>query len=1261
MNNIEKGFNYEKQIKNSIIENTIYNAYLWNECPETILIENNLIKSSEHNKNIRKAIKEGTLHNHKDIGIDIIQVDSNNICVGIIQCKNGYLNGVCIKDIAGIMTRSAFNKLLPAIIYYTDKLSSNLNMLIDLNTNVYKTDFSKINYETNNIYFIKEPYITNKIISNITPIIFTPYEYQLEAVNKIEDNFIISNRSILAIPCGCGKTYISYLISLNYKKIIIISPLIEFSSQNLSRYIEYGYDKRNIILINSDGIRDIDIIKTKIKENEKLLISSTFKSMDIINECLDLFDEDTLFIIDEFHNLSKNNISDKDDDIYKLLITNHKILFMSATPRIYDIEYLDEDDYDDDNEDDNENSIIDYDSKFDELFGKIVYNMSLTDAIINKYITDYKIWLPSIHENKDELNKELSIYDINDEFKNRCKYLFSCLSNNGSRKTIIYCKDTNDMNNMIDSVNKLNDFYNLDIDIYSISCENTNKERKNILKSFSKTDDKIQLLFNIKILNECIDIPSCDSIYISYPPKNKITTIQRINRATRINKNNPYKIANIYIWCDEYEEILETLSSIKEYDIMFKDKIKINAINFYHNINDKELKLIENDKILLSNYTLGIKEFKCLTWYEKLTQVEEYIIENGIFPSSKSKEKNIKNIGIWIGKQKRDYKNNQHIMINKEICKQWEEFTEKYKDLFKTNEEIWRENLKELDKYINKNKLIPPIRSKIGSWFSHQKLNYKNNLGILKNIEIKQVFEIFLEKNKDLLKTNEEIWYDNLKELEEYIKENKKIPTLFNNDKLSRWIQNQKRNYKNNENIMKINEEIKKQWEEFTEKYKHLFRCNEEMWYDNLKELEEYIKKYNKLPKLNEELYVWLYMNKNNYKNNSNIMKNNEIKEKWNEFTEKYKNLFRNNEEIWYESLKELEEYINKYNKLPSQIDKNIDIKKLGSWLSTQKQNYINIKCIMKEEEIRKKWEEFIEKYKDLFKSNEEIWYEKLKELEIYIIDKKKLPSEYEYINNIKQKCYIGKWLLSQKEKYKNNQFPMKDKEIRKQWEEFTEKYKDLFKTNEEIWCENLKELDKYIKEYNKFPDKKNIYIYRWLYTQKQNYKNNENIMKINEEIKKQWEEFTEKYKHLFRCNEEMWYDNLKELEEYIKKYNKLPSNKSKDVKVLGCWLYTQKQNYKNNENIMKINEEIKKEWEEFIEKYEELFKTNKELWIDNLKKLEEFINKYNKLPSDKNIAKLGNWLSKQKQNYKNKEFIMKDKEIKNKWEEFIEIYKELF
>ena len=51
------------------------------------------------------------------------------------------------------------------------------------------------------------------------------------------------------------------------------------------------------------------------------------------------------------------------------------------------------------------------------LLGKVVYQMKFSDAISNKYITDYKIWLPSIHENNEELDKELTIYNIDNHFQ----------------------------------------------------------------------------------------------------------------------------------------------------------------------------------------------------------------------------------------------------------------------------------------------------------------------------------------------------------------------------------------------------------------------------------------------------------------------------------------------------------------------------------------------------------------------------------------------------------------------------------------------------------------------------------------------------------------------------------------------------------------------------------------------------------------------------------------------------------------------------
>ncbi len=1011
MNNIEKGFLYENQIKNFIINNTNFNAYLWNECPETILVDNKLISSHRQNCTIRKDIKEGKLHNHKDIGIDIIQVNNDNICNGIIQCKNGYSNGICISDISGIMIRSAFNKSLTTFIYYTNSLSKNINHLINLNPNVLLLDFSEfndINFDENNIYFIKQPFqINNDFNDNENDndnenasIIYNPYEYQTDAVNQIKEHFKENNRSILGIPCGLGKTFISYLISLDYNHIIIISPLKEFAFQNLSRYIDYGYNKNNTVLIDSDGIRDVEIIKSKIQKNKKLLISSTFKSVDIISECLDLFNpQNTLFIIDEFHNLSKNNISDKNDDIYKLLISNHKILFMSATPRIYDIEEVveevikEEDEIEREEETEEEveeeeeenNNYIDYEDNFNQLFGKVVYNMTLTYAIDNKYITDYKIWLPSIHENNEQLNEELSVYNIDSSLKNRCNFLFSCILNNGSRKTIIYCKDTIDMNSMIESFIELNDFYNIDAEINSISCQNTDKERKSTLKSFANNNNKIQLLFNIRILNECIDIPSCDSIYISYPPKNKITTIQRIHRATRINKSNPYKIANIYIWCDQYDEILETLSSIKEYDIMFKDKIKLNTANFYNNQTEREIKLINKDQELLNTYTIGIREFRAISWHDKLAQVEKYIKENGILPPFNSNNKFIKQLASWIYYQKENYKNNESFMKNIKIKNKWSEFTEKFKKYFISDTDKWKKQLEEIIIYINENNKLPYKRHKD------------------KNIQ-----------------------------------------------KCGRWVERQTHNYKNNNFIMKNNEQIAKEWEKFTEKYSYLFKNNEIIWNKSFQLLEKYVIENNKLPTVYnkndniKKLGIWLTHQKKNYKYNEDIMKNNEqIKTQWNKFTEKYSYLFKTDEIIWHENLIELEKYIIENNILPSSTNKNI--KYLGYWVSRQKENYKYNKRNMKNKEIAKEWEKFIEKYNYLFKSDETIWYENLIELEKYIIENAKFPSS---IDKNKKNKYLSQWVNRQKLQYKNNNTIMKNKEITKEWEKVTDKYNYLFKTN---------------------------------------------------------------------------------------------------------------------------------------------------------------------------------------------------------------------
>jgi dephospho-CoA kinase len=86
--------------------------------------------------------------------------------------------------------------------------------------------------------------------------------------------------------------------------------------------------------------------------------------------------------------------------------------------------------------------------------------------------------------------------------------------------------------------------------------------------------------------------------------------------------------------------------------------------------------------------------------------------------------------------------------------------------------------------------------------------------------------------------------------------------------------------------------------------------------------------------------------------------------------------------------------------------------------------------------------------------------------------------------------------------------------------------------------------------------------------------------------IKKHWEDFVEKYKEYFLSNEELWFNHLKQVEEYIDKNGKRPSNHNKDIKIkqLGKWISKQQTNYKKNERIMK-NNEIYNKWTDFLKK----------------------------------------------------------------------------
>jgi superfamily II DNA or RNA helicase len=444
----------------------------------------------------------------------------------------------------------------------------------------------------------------------------------------------------------------------------------------------------------------------------------------------------------------------------------------------------------------------------------------------------------------------------------------------------------------------------------------------------------------------------------------------------------------------------------------------------------------------------------------------------------------------------------------------------------------------------------------------------------------------------------------------------------------------------------------------------------EDIWKMKLENVRKYIFENNKLPSKHDKnksiktLGIWVITQKQNYAKKEKIMKTPEIRKLWEEFIEKYSKYFLNNEEQWEITLKVVRKYIDENNKLPSTTDKNASIKKLGKWLSKQKTNYAKKEKIMKSPEIRKLWEKFQEKYSEYFISNNEQWENTLKIISEHVDENNNLPSTHDKDESIKK---LGSWIGTQKNNYSKEKEIMKSPKIRKLWEKFQEKYSEYFISNEEQWKITLKLISEYVDENKKLPsqyDKTESIkkLGQWIQNQKTKYSKKEHIMKTSPEICKLWEKFQEKYSEYFISNEEKWENTLKLIEEYVDENKKFPSkhDKNESIKKLGQWLLIQKQNYAKKEQIMKTPE-IHKLWVEFQKKYSEYFISNEEQWKNNFQKVNEYIDKNNKLPSenDKNdsIKKLSIWIQNQKKKYGKKEFIMKNLEISKLWEEFQKKY----
>ena len=242
--------------------------------------------------------------------------------------------------------------------------------------------------------------------------------------------------------------------------------------------------------------------------------------------------------------------------------------------------------------------------------------------------------------------------------------------------------------------------------------------------------------------------------------------IMKVSEIRLLWKNFMEKYSKYFTRCEEkWKVILQELSKYiddnnKKPSRNEKDKkIKslANWIQTQQTYYLKKIKIMQNNEIKIL-WERFLKKYEKhfisneQNWKDILYQVYQYIDENNKRPSLSDVNENIRKLCIWINHQQNNYSRKKGNMKNLEICQLWEQFITKYEKYFLSNEQYWKITLQEVSKYIDENDKRPAVSNpnqnikKMGYWISDQKINYQNQEGIMKEPEIRLLWEEFTEK-----------------------------------------------------------------------------------------------------------------------------------------------------------------------------------------------------------------------------------------------------------------------------------------------------------------------------------------------------------------------------------------------------------------------------------------------------------------------------------------------------------------------------------
>ena len=915
------------------------------------------------------------------------------------------------------------------------------------------------------------------------------YEHNIETFEKVKNAFENGESRVAILQAtGTGKSYVSLRLSYEYKdkKVLYISP-----SEAIIEHL------KNIINNNPN---------LSLEKNFPNLEFRTYQSLiNLSREELSKLDVD-LLITDELHHLGAPVWGKRINDIVET--HPNMLLFGLSAYTVRDRGTIYERDMTNPETEElfSGKVVSNYDlcdAMIDGVLPKPVYKsaytklLSLTneleDILSKEKLTkkEYEEIKRLLEDTKRQITKASGIPEmVRKNVKKTGKYIYFCPSLSEENK--------NDIDTIMEEVKEW--FKDYDVIFYKTTSKDEKEGQKNREAFYNDKDldgnstkKKLRIMFAINQYNEGVHAPDIDGVILGRATSSDIVYFEQIGRALSVKGRTKEQY-------DYYETISreELIKIAKEEDIELKENITkseiierllsptiidlTNNIDFIEELQDNlkdRVKEVQKSlghskrqiKIRDVNFDIEIENkdlFEILRYVRDRLRPNNWNLMYNLATAYYNKNNNLEiqyrfktldginynengySLGVWIAKQRQNYKNRK---LSQEKIELLDKIDMRFENKNNIKNKIgWKENYKLAKVYFEKRgNLEIPSRFKtldginydengysLGMWIIKQRQNYKNRK--LNKDKIKLLEKIGMLFSLDMY---EKEWMKNYGLAEAYFNKynNLEISKNFktidgitydeNGYNLERWIYTQRKVYRNGklgkEKIELLDKigmrfENKKNiigWEEYYKLAKAYFEKNNSL---------EVSARFKTLDGINYDengysLGMWIYTQRKVYRNGKLGKEKIELLEKIGMRFENKKNIIG-----WEEHYKLAKVYFEKDNNLEiSKCFKTIDGityaengYNLGEWITTQRQTYKSGK--LSEEKIK-----LLEKIGMRFENKKNIigWEEYYKLAKVYFEKNNNLEisQSFKTLDGITydEKGYnLGIWIKTQRQFYKN-------------------------------------------------------------------------------------------------------------------------------------------------------------------------------------------------------------------------------------------------